>query len=194
MRRPPLSLAALALALVVLSPAAAQDPTPQTVGDPAQIMDDPSRPHAADLRQGTCDRFGADHHVLPDATFPTGPGEGAAPVTPVLSSVTAVGGRPVEVSIDALLAEAWSVGVRFANDQALLVQGRTVEETYIACGEVGGVRLADGSLALALRQRNGSGYAGVAYLTPDPADPARTHVAVFLVPGAAAAPTSGPTS
>ena len=41
---------------------------------------------------------------------------------------------------------------------------------------------ADGSLAIGLREVNGSGYTGTAYLMPDPSDPGRTQIWVFVSP------------
>lgn len=194
MRRVPIVLAVPLVALVVGSigrgPATAGQATRVTVGDPAQIFDDPSLPHAVHLHQGVCDNLTEESVDLPDALLRAGAVVGGVGTSPVLSSVTTVEGRPVETSIDDLLAAPWLVAVHFSRYEGMVERGLAHGQTHVACGEIGGERLADGSLAVALRQQNGSGYAGVAYLTPDPDDPARTNVAIFLVPGSGA-PGSG---
>ena len=149
-----------------------------TAGTP-QAADDPAAPHAAHLHKGTCDVTTHEHYALPDAAVPAGQSEGAA-ASPVLSSVTAAERRSLATGIDELLGDPWMVGVHYPRYQRLIAQGLALEETYVACGEIGGVRLGDGSLAVALRERNGSGYGGVAHFAPHPDDPSRTNVEIFL--------------
>jgi hypothetical protein len=48
----------------------------------------------------------------------------------------------------------------------------------VACGEIGGVRSEGGSLVIKLSERNGSGFSGIAFLTPG--DPGTTGASVFL--------------
>lgn len=55
----------------------------------------------------------------------------------------------------------------------------------VACGEIGGPRRADGSVIIGLREQHDSGLNGIAYLAPDPADPSRTQVSLFLAAGLA---------
>lgn len=74
---------------------------------------------------------------------------GSASAVSVARSLTAI-----RVSLDDLLAKPHAIVVR---------SGGTSDEE-IVCGDIGGF-LADGELALGLRERNGSGYAGTAHLS-----------------------------
>ncbi|MCC6313712.1 MAG: hypothetical protein IT337_06840 [Thermomicrobiales bacterium] len=60
--------------------------------------------------------------------------------------------------------------------------------TYIACGEVGGIRYGD-TIQFGLHEQNNSGYTGVALISSDEQN--RTNVVVYL---AKTAPTGGASS
>jgi hypothetical protein len=79
----------------------------------------------------------------------------------------------IDVSLDDLLATSHAIN---AHDSAEKM------DAYIVCGEIGGPRRADGSVAIGLREVNGSGYEGIAYLTPNAGDPTMTDVWVFVAP------------
>lgn len=51
---------------------------------------------------------------------------------------------------------------------------------YIACGDLAGTVDANGSLAVGLRELNGSGYSGIALLSPNATDANSTDVWVFI--------------
>lgn len=72
----------------------------------------------------------------------------------------------IKVKLDDLLASPYSVVVRAGS----------AKDDLIACGELGGV-LTDATIALGLKERNGSGYAGIARLAGSDTS---TSVDVFL--------------
>jgi uncharacterized cupredoxin-like copper-binding protein len=76
----------------------------------------------------------------------------------------------VPLTLDAILAADHAVNVHLSADQI---------DTYIACGEIGGVRDANGALTIGLREQNDSGFTGIAFLAPA-ADGASTDVSVFI--------------
>jgi uncharacterized cupredoxin-like copper-binding protein len=137
----------------------AQDATPvppESVGRPAHI-------HA-----GTCDTLDPNPlFPLTNVTAPLGVPSGSPNAVQVETSFTTVA-----VDMATLLASDNSINVHLSAEQA---------DVYVACGEIGGTALdAAGSLAIGLREQNDSGLTGVAFLTPNAADPAQTDVSVFL--------------
>lgn len=82
----------------------------------------------------------------------------------------------IAVSLEQLLAAEHAIHVH---------QSREQMGSVVACGEIGGPRRADGSVIVGLREQHGSGLSGIAYLAPDPADPGRTQVSLFLAAGLA---------
>jgi hypothetical protein len=78
----------------------------------------------------------------------------------------------VPVTLDAILGADHAINVHLSAEQI---------ETYIACGELGGVIDAGGSLIVGLREESTSGFTGIAFLTPGP-DGASTNVSVFIAP------------
>jgi len=86
---------------------------------------------------------------------------GHASAIPTASSMTSI-----RIGLDALLDRAYSVVVRAGGSK----------DDLIACGEIGGVFTED-SIVLGLKERNGSGYAGVATLVPN-GD--QTSVSIYL--------------
>jgi hypothetical protein len=78
--------------------------------------------------------------------------------------------------LEQLLAEPFAINV---------AQSYDAPGTTIACGDIGGVLDELGGFVIALTERNGSGYSGVAYLAAED-ELGRTNVSVFVVPAAAA--------
>jgi hypothetical protein len=159
------------LALGGAGSAIAQDATPSAEGAvlPAHI-------HA-----GTCDEIG--DVVFPLENVQLAPTEGEAATPPsqpamvhadfVLTSVT-----ELDVTIDELLADDHVINVHASPDDM---------GTYVACGQIEGqVRLhlrsdAPPGLVIPLRELNDSGYAGVAWISPN--DDGGTTVTLFVAEG-----------
>lgn len=133
----------------------------------------PTAPRLVGIHAGTCDAF--DPVPIVDL------GRIDAPAGQVLGTVSTA---PVKVSTSTL---PLGLAALAAEDHALVVRlaggdGRTV----LACGEIVGVRQADGALVVALRERDGSGCVGVVYLAPQPGG--QLAVSIFAVEDARSAP------
>jgi hypothetical protein len=112
-----------------------------------------------------------------------------------LSNVAVLSGTPLGAgaavqpetsvtTVDAALADL------VAGSHAINVHDRASNlRLYIACGNIAGIPLADGSLPIVLGEQNASGYRGVALLRPNPTNPARTDVTLFLTGGSASVAT-----
>jgi hypothetical protein len=74
----------------------------------------------------------------------------------------------VELAFDDVLAESHSINVHLSDEEI---------DTYIACGEIGGV-VVDDTLVIALHSQNDSGYTGIAILEKD--DDGNVDVEVYL--------------
>lgn len=137
----------------------AQDATPE--GDAVAVQGRPIHIHS-----GTCDELGDVIYPLNPVEVAEGVTEGNADATSVETSATTV-----DVALADLLAEDFAINAHLSDDEI---------STYIACGEIGGVPLVDGAIAIGLREQEGSGFAGIAYLAPAPDNAAQTTVSVFL--------------
>src|SRR5215212_8923429 len=154
--------AALAGMVALSGPAAwAQDATPGA----AETM----APRPAHIHTGTCDEIGEVVAPLTDLTGATGGDRvgQARRAIPAESSFTSV-----PLTLDAILGEDHVVNVHLSAEEI---------ETYIACGEVGGMLTPEGAVIIGLRELNNSGFTGIAYLAPG-ADGASTDVSVFVAP------------
>lgn len=151
--------AAALFGLVVFSGPAvwAQDATPEATA----AM--PPRP--VHIHTGNCNELGEVVHPLTDLSAPEGDQVGQRRASAAQYSYTSV-----PVTLDALLADNFAINAHLSAEEI---------GTYIACGEIGGVLGADGSLAIGLREVDNSGFAGVAFLTPG-TDGASTGVSVFV--------------
>ena len=157
--------AVLTLALVALTVplAAAQEATP--VATPAAAAPTARPVH---VHSGDCVELGDVIAPLNDLTAPVGAGAGQAEeATPAESSFTVV-----PMTLDAILGADHAINVHLSADEI---------DTYIACGELGGVIDANGALIVGLREQNASGYTGIAFLSPG-LDGASTEVSVFIAP------------
>ena len=124
----------------------------------AQAPRDPA--HPAPIPQGICPAPGAVLAPLGDvstAFLVDGvPTAGALPVgagsaSPVAASVTTL-----PLSLSDLVAA----------DHAIVVHASAADmDTYLVCGDIGGLTMGDGDLPIGLGPVNGSGYAGVAWLS-----------------------------
>jgi hypothetical protein len=151
----------------VSSPTPAVPPTPTPTAGSAI-----GRP--AHLHGGTCaDLDPTPQSELNGVVFAEGEAAGPEVAIPAEVSVTVL-----DLSLDELLADDHAINVHLAGDD-LAADGET--GSAIVCGEIGGVPV-DGVLAVGLREVDGSGFVGFAYLEPDPTNPDRTQVTVFIAP------------
>jgi uncharacterized cupredoxin-like copper-binding protein len=153
--------AAVLAGMVALSgPAAwAQDATPEAV----EAM--PPRP--AHIHTGTCNEVGEVIAPLTDLTGATGGDRvgQARRAIPAESSFTSV-----PMTLDAILGSDHVVNVHLSAEEI---------DTYIACGEIGGMLTPEGAVIIGLGEMDNSGFTGIAYLAPG-ADGASTDVSVFV--------------
>ena len=145
-------------------PTATPSPTPEVDGRTAEII-------AGSCDEGEADLASADTIVsLTDLVAADGDSVGrdvdAVPETSFTS---------IALSIDDLVAEGHVIAVGSVED----------DEELVACGDIAGVLTENGDLAVALREVDDAGFAGVAYLSPSASDPDQTGVSLFLVDGLA---------
>jgi hypothetical protein len=86
----------------------------------------------------------------------------------------------VEYSWDDMLATSHAINVHMSDEDI---------ESYIACGDIGGV-VVDDTLVIALQPQNDSGYHGIAILTKDEDD--NVDVEVYLAEPATTEPEATP--
>ena len=154
------AFALVALVATTIPGAVAQDATPVV-----QVVA-PSRP--AHIHSGNCVDLGDVVVPLNDLTAPVSQAVGQADsATPAESSFT-----NVPMTLDAILGADHAINVHLSAERI---------DTYIACGEVGGIVNAAGALVIGLREESDSGYTGIAFLSPG-ADGASTDVTVFVAP------------
>ena len=154
------ALTLLAIVAMTIPNAFAQDATPV-----AQAVA-PARP--AHIHSGDCVELGDVVVPLTDLTAPTGEGTGQADkAVPAESSFT-----NVPMALDAILGADHAINVHLSAERI---------DTFIACGELGGVIDVTGALVVGLREESDSGYTGIAFLSPA-ADGASTDVSVFIAP------------
>ena len=135
-------------------------------GTTAQQME----PHPAHIHSGSCAQLGDVVYPLDNVgggtmmgTPVTGQQMGATDAIPVETSVTTV-----QTTLQELTGAAYAINVHESAQNI---------GNYIACGDIGGMVMSS-DLAIGLRELNGSGYSGVAWLH-DNGD-GTTTVAVFL--------------
>lgn len=145
-------------------------PAPTATAVPPTLEPVVGRP--VDVRAGICaDPAPSPRYPLTDLATPETAPAGATEATLAEASFTVIA-----VSLADLLAAPHAIAAHLSDEEP---------GTAVACGEIGGPRRADGAIVVGLREQDGSGLVGIAYLAPDPTDPERTHVSVFLAPGLA---------
>jgi hypothetical protein len=118
----------------------------------------------AEVQSGSCDEPGETIASMTPLEISEGEAEGQGAAIEAEGSYTTI-----PISLDSLLTGQTSITV-FLSDEA--------SDIVVACGEIGGVRSEGGSLVIKLSERNGSGFSGIAFLTPG--DPGTTGASVFL--------------
>ena len=164
-------LAGAALALMALvgaaGPAAlAQEATP--VAEEATPAAAAAVPRPIHIHTGDCVDLGEVVVPLNDLIVPVGTGAGQADEASLAESSF----TNIPMTLDAILAADHAINVHLSAEQI---------DTYIACGEIGGVLDVNGALIVGLRETTGSGYTGIAFLGPNP-DGVSTDVSVFIAP------------
>jgi hypothetical protein len=151
---------ALVFSMVAFSGAAvlAQDATPEAV--------EASPPRPVHIHTGNCDELGEVVVPLTDLTAPTGDRVGQRN----RATVAETSFTSVPLTLDAILAADHAINAHLSADEI---------ETYIACGELGGVIGPDGTLVVGLHPQSDSDFYGIAFLSPG-ADGASTDVSVFV--------------
>jgi hypothetical protein len=136
--------------------------TPATPGavDFGQIV--AQRP--VDVLSGSCDEPGETIASMTPLEFSEGEAEGQGAAIEAEGSYTSI-----PVPLESLLSGQTNITVLLSDEASDIV---------VACGEIGGVRSEGGSLVIKLSERNGSGFSGIAFLTPG--DPGTTGASVFL--------------
>jgi hypothetical protein len=118
----------------------------------------------AEVLSGSCDELGEPIVSITPLEFSEGEAEGQGAAIEAEGSYTTI-----PVPLESLLTGQTNITV-FLSDEA--------SDIVVACGEIGGVRSEGGSLVIKLSERNGSGFSGIAFLTPG--DPGTTGASVFL--------------
>ena len=148
--------------------------TPPSPGGSASPEADPVRRQpggSAAIGAGTCDELEAESDTpLAPLVETTGPRIGSGEAAPVAVSYSSI-----DVPMEVLLASDHAVVV-YRSERS----SREDEAALVACGEIGGTRLPGGALAIGLRERNGSGLVGIAYLAPLPDGRDQTQVSLFV--------------
>jgi hypothetical protein len=158
----------LLVAIAALAAMTLASPAPAVLAQSSPV----SRP--AELRSGTCAAPGDLVMALANLVVSYGDPQGQTTATPVEES-----GTIVPYTIADLLAD---------NHIVTVLESAEAAETMVACGEIGGTRNPDGTLASGMRGVNGSGLSGIVYFTPN-LDFENTLVTILLVnDGSAAAP------
>jgi hypothetical protein len=155
-------------------PGLAQDATPEAIINPVDVA------HPAHVHVGSCAELGEVVAPLSDLTKTQGETVGAAAAIIASRSFTTV-----PLALDTLLAEDHALNVHLSAEDI---------DTYLACGEIGGVADVNGALTIGLKDM-GRGHHGIAYLAPG-ADEGTTDILIFMTetdaPGAGVVPGATP--
>lgn len=146
-----------------------QEPVQETEQiDPIQPQTGPAD-RLASVSSGTCGDIGAPA-ADPIAVYaPQGD-----PIGLPTALIAETGGGVIPVALDDLFASPHAI---------LIVTPGDGQGTDVACGDLGSVADDDGVAVIGLAPVGGSGLAGIAYLSTDPANPAQTLVSIFLSEG-----------
>jgi hypothetical protein len=116
------------------------------------LAQDASPPRPSHVHEGDCDEPGGVIQSLTALTVPTGPTAGNDEAVLAEAAFSTI-----PLTIDEMLATDHSLKVHLSADQI---------DVYLVCGDIGGALDADGALIVGLKEQDGSGYTGIAYLVP----------------------------
>jgi hypothetical protein len=143
----------------------------------AQVAPTDLPPRPVTLHAGSCDNLGEPVEFLREATYPIGEFTGQSGAVVAETTFTRV-----PFLLGDLLAAPHAINV---------AQSFDAPDVSIACGDIGGIVDEIGGYVIALPQRNGSGFLGVAYIAGED-ELSRTNISIFLVPAPPAAPVEAP--
>lgn len=123
-------------------------------------------PRPAHIHSGDCQNLGPVVQPLTDLT--AGEGERVGQARRAIAAESSY--TEVPMSLNDILNGDHAINVHLSAEQI---------DTYIACGEIGGMLSPDGSLVIGLRELNNSGFTGIAFLSPT-ANGTGTAVSVFI--------------
>jgi len=136
------------------------------------LAQEASPPRPSHIHSGDCDELGEVIQPLTSLTVPAGETLGNGDAVVAEAAFTSI-----PQTLDELLAEDHALKVHLSKEQI---------QTYLACGDIGGRLDANGALIVGMKELDGSGYAGIAYLQP--AANGTTSVSVMI---AQVIPTAG---
>lgn len=116
------------------------------------LAQDGSPPRPSHVHSGDCDEPGPVVQGLTALTVPTGPTAGNDEAVLAEAAFSTI-----PLTLDEMLASDHSLKVHLSAEQI---------DVYLVCGDIGGALDADGALIVGLKEQDGSGYTGIAYLVP----------------------------
>lgn len=119
---------------------------------PPGLAQDGSPPRPSHVHSGDCDEPGPVVQGLTALTVPSGPTAGNDEAVLAEAAFSTI-----PLTLDEMLASDHSLKVHLSAEQI---------DVYLACGDIGGALDADGALIVGLKEQDGSGYTGIAYLVP----------------------------
>jgi hypothetical protein len=126
--------------------------------------------HPVHIHSGTCAELGDVVFPLNDLAAPAGDCTGPESAVPVTLSENIV-----DIPLQDMIDGGHAINVHLSNDEI---------DTYIACGDVGGVITTDAGgrqeMMIGLAEQNDSGYSGTVWLGPS-TDNTQTEVSVILI-------------
>ncbi len=129
----------------------------------------PARP--SHVHEGDCDEPGAIVQPLNNLTAP-----GQETIGNDEAVVAEAAFTNIPLSLDEMVAEDHSIKVHLSREEI---------QVYLACGDIGGTLDQDGALIVGLKEQDGSGYTGIAYLRPLANGTTDTSVIIAeVIPGA----------
>lgn len=142
------------------------------LGASGVLAQEASPPRPSHIHSGDCDELGEVIQPLTALTVPGGDTLGNGDAVVAEAAFTSI-----PQTLNELLEEDHALKVHLSKEQI---------QTYLACGDVGGQLDANGALIVGMKELDGSGYAGIAYLQP--AANGTTSVSVMI---AQVIPTAG---
>jgi uncharacterized cupredoxin-like copper-binding protein len=146
------------------------------------LAQEASPPRPSHIHAGDCDELKEVVQPLTALTVPSENVRGNADAVVAEAAFT-----NIPQTLDELLASDHSVKVHLSKDEITV---------YLVCGDIGGAVDANGALIVGLKELDGSGYTGIAYLAPGPngGTDVSVMIAKVLPGGGAGDDTAGATT